>query len=183
MNEFSKKICEQPVAGWMVVVRPLSGKSLDQICHPYLCWNMHIGNIDQPPCQLSWGRQVLHQRWILGNVHYGNHYQMQIRLATLAARGDISRSPKHGHGYQWPHKRTCVYPKKFLKIWATIFKVRGKKLKLNSSTTNSNTQIFLILTNFNWTQWGEFLIQDRRVFLPIILKQKGVIHEPFLECQ
>ena len=32
---------------------------------------------------------------------------------ALNPRGDVTRNPKQG--YQWPPKRTCVYPKNFKK--------------------------------------------------------------------
>ena len=71
------------------------------------CWNMHVGNGNWLPCFLLRGWQVLHQRWISGNIHHVYLCQAEKRLPTLALkpRGDITRSSKQG----WPHKRRCVH--------------------------------------------------------------------------
>ena len=59
-------------------------------------------------CLQQRGQQVLHQRWILGNMY---HIWLQIRLPTLVLkpRGNITRSPKRWH--QWPHKKDVFPPK------------------------------------------------------------------------
>ena len=41
---------------------------------------------DWPPCWPSRGQQLLHQKCILENVHNIHHFQVQIRLPTLALK-------------------------------------------------------------------------------------------------
>ena len=56
---------------------------------------------DQLLCPAPRGKQVLHQRWISGNIYHIYIYQVGIRLSTLALKPrDVTRSPKQE--YQWP---------------------------------------------------------------------------------
>ena len=57
-----------------------------------------LGNNNWLPCWLSRGWHLLHQRWILWNVHHVCLCQVQIKLSTLALkpRGGLTRNPNRG---------------------------------------------------------------------------------------
>ena len=136
---------------------------------PYLCWNIHVGNSNWPPCWPSKSQQVLCQMWISGNVHHKCLCQVWIRLLTLAMKPteDVTRSPKQG--YQWPHKRTCVHQNFFLKShiithWKRDYikeifvgnTSRTPGLIMHSSIVTVNLLVFFTFIVKTWTKFHTY---------------------------